>query len=159
MLTGGHDLMRLTRCTILTTLCLTLLCGVASATAQTAEPATITATDLAAMLKKPASERPLVIQVGFKVMYDQAHIPGSEYIGPGSDGNGIAALRKRVGPLKRDAAVVLYCGCCPWDRCPNVRPAAALLTSMGFTNLKVLHIANNFGADWVNKGYPTQKGQ
>ncbi len=54
---------------------------------------------------------------------------------------------------------MLYCGCCPWDRCPNVRPAAALLTSMGFTNMKVLHIANNFGADWVAKGYPTQKGQ
>jgi len=145
--------------TILATICLTLMCGLSAATAQTAEPATITAADLAAMLKKPASERPLVIQVGFKVMFDQAHIPGSEYIGPGSDANGIAELQKRVGPLKRDAVIVLYCGCCPWERCPNVRPAAALLTSMGFTHMKVLHIANNFGADWVSKGYPTQKGQ
>ena len=145
--------------TILTTIGLTLLCGLSVATAQTAEPATITPADLAAMLKKPASDRPLVIQVGFKVMFDQAHIPGSEYLGPGSDGNGIAELRKRVGPLKRDAVIVLYCGCCPWERCPNVRPAAALLTSMGFTHMKVLHIANNFGADWVSKGYPTQKGQ
>jgi hypothetical protein len=29
---------------------------------------------------------------------------------------------------------------------------------MGFTNVKVLYIANNFGADWVEKGYPVAKG-
>jgi hypothetical protein len=29
---------------------------------------------------------------------------------------------------------------------------------MGFTNIKVLYIANNFGADWVDKGYPVAKG-
>ena len=139
-------------------LCLALS-SAAAATAQTSEPATIAPAELAAMLKQPAAARPLVIQVGFKTMYDQARIPGSEYLGPGSSTDGITALRARVGPLKRDAVIVLYCGCCPWDRCPNVRPAAALLASMGFTNVKVVRIANNFGADWVNKGYPTQKGQ
>jgi len=30
---------------------------------------------------------------------------------------------------------------------------------MGFTNVKVLYIADNFGADWVDKGYPTAKGE
>jgi hypothetical protein len=30
---------------------------------------------------------------------------------------------------------------------------------MGFTNVKVLYIADNFGADWVNKGYPVAKGE
>ena len=30
---------------------------------------------------------------------------------------------------------------------------------MGFTNVKVLYIADNFGTDWVYKGYPTIKGQ
>lgn len=144
---------------LLTTWCFLALCGLGTASAQTAAPPTITPAELAAMLKKPAADRPLVIHVGFKVMYEQAHIPGSEYIGPGSDGTGIAELRKRVGPLKRDAVIVLYCGCCPWDRCPNVRPAAALLASMGFTNFKVVHIADNFGADWVSKGFPTQKGR
>jgi hypothetical protein len=28
---------------------------------------------------------------------------------------------------------------------------------MGFTNVKVLYIAQNFGADWVNKGYPVEQ--
>ncbi len=89
--------MRVNVSRILTVLGLVLLCGLAPARAQAAEPATMTAAELAAMLKKPASARPLVIQVGFKVMYEQAHIPGSEYIGPGSDGDGIGQLRKRVG--------------------------------------------------------------
>jgi len=32
------------------------------------------------------------------------------------------------------------------------------LHAMGFTHVKVLYIANNFGADWVDKGYPVAKG-
>jgi hypothetical protein len=28
---------------------------------------------------------------------------------------------------------------------------------MGFTNVKALYIANNFGTDWVDKGYPSLK--
>jgi hypothetical protein len=30
---------------------------------------------------------------------------------------------------------------------------------MGFSNVKVLYVANNFGTDWVDKGYPTVKGE
>jgi hypothetical protein len=30
---------------------------------------------------------------------------------------------------------------------------------MGFRNLRVLYIESNFGADWVDKGYPVSKGQ
>jgi thiosulfate/3-mercaptopyruvate sulfurtransferase len=151
--------MRLNHLMTAAVLCLTVSCGQHSVRAQGAEPKTITVAELASTLKKPASERPLVIHVGFKVMFDQAHIPGSEHIGPGADSNGIAQLRKRVEPLRRDTLIVLYCGCCPWDHCPNVRPAAVLLTSMGFTNAKVVHFPDDFGTDWVAKGYPTQKGQ
>jgi len=32
------------------------------------------------------------------------------------------------------------------------------LRALGFTNVKSLYIANNFGADWVEKGYPVAKG-
>ena len=54
---------------------------------------------------------------------------------------------------------MIYCGCCPWSHCPNVKPADDALRAMGFTNVKVLYIADNFGADWVNKGYPVAKGE
>jgi hypothetical protein len=30
---------------------------------------------------------------------------------------------------------------------------------LGFTNVRVLYLANNFGDDWVNKGYPAIKGK
>ena len=103
-------------------------------------------------------EKPLMIQVGSHVLYQQAHIPGSEYIGPASSEAGLQQLRKRVNPLPRKASIVLYCGCCPWNHCPNVKPAYDVLQAMGFKSFKVLHIANNFGVDWVDKGYPTAKG-
>ena len=89
----------------------------------------------------------------------QAHIPGAEYIGAASSPQGMQALRTRVKPLAKNTSIVLYCGCCPWSHCPNVRPAYNQLHKAGFSNVKVLYIADNFGTDWVDKGYPTIKGQ
>jgi hypothetical protein len=54
--------------------------------------------------------------------------------------------------------VVLYCGCCPLDKCPNLRPAFLALRDAGFARLRVLLLPNNFNADWVEKGYPVEKG-
>ena len=104
-------------------------------------------------------QKPLMIQVGSHVLYQQAHIPGSEYIGPASSETGLQQLRKRVDPLPRKTPIVLYCGCCPWNHCPNVKPAFDALQATGFTNVKVLYIADNFGANWVDKGYPTTRGE
>ena len=113
--------------------------------------------ELVNVLRSLKSAKPLIMQVGFHVLYAQAHIPGSEYIGPSSSPEGIGQLRKRVESLPRTQFIVLYCGCCPWSKCPNVTPAYKELRSMGFKNVKVLYIASNFGADWVDKGYPVAK--
>jgi thiosulfate/3-mercaptopyruvate sulfurtransferase len=114
--------------------------------------------ELVKILQSAKPEKPLMIQVGSHVLYTQAHIPGSEYIGPASGESGLRSLRKRVESLPRNKFIVLYCGCCPWSRCPNVKPADDALHAMGFTNVKILYISNNFGADWVEKGYPVAKG-
>jgi thiosulfate/3-mercaptopyruvate sulfurtransferase len=114
--------------------------------------------ELAKVLQSSTGEKPLLIQVGSHVLYSQAHIPGAEYIGPASTVTGLQQLRQRVESLPRQKFIVIYCGCCPWSHCPNVKPADDMLESMGFTNVKVLYIANNFGADWVDKGYPVAKG-
>jgi thiosulfate/3-mercaptopyruvate sulfurtransferase len=111
------------------------------------------------MVLQDGKQKPLVIQVGSHILYTQAHIPGSEYIGPANSPAGVEQLRKRVEALPRTKFIVLYCGCCPWSHCPTVEPADRLLQGMGFTNVKVLYIANNFGTDWVDKGYPTAKGE
>ena len=103
-------------------------------------------------------DKPLILQVGSHMLFAQAHIPGSEYIGPGSQPAGIQQLQNRVSALSRKKLSVIYCGCCPLNRCPNLGPAFAKLSEMGFTNVKVLYLANNFGADWASKGYPVEKG-
>jgi rhodanese-related sulfurtransferase len=128
-------------------------------TAELPSSALIQPDALVTILQTNTGAKPLIIQVGFQKLYQQAHIPGSEYIGAGSDGEGIQKLKKRVTTLPKDTAIVLYCGCCPWGHCPNVQPAYQALHAMGYTNVKVLYIAQNFGADWVSKGYPTEKGE
>lgn len=102
--------------------------------------------------------KPLILYVGPRSLYDQAHIPGAEYIGAGSTPEGIEALKSRVASLPKDTLIVVYCGCCPWDKCPNVHPAYKQLRNLGYTNVRVLYIAKNFGAEWVDKHYPTTKG-
>jgi hypothetical protein len=110
--------------------------------------------DLNKLLTAPAAARPLILQVGSKLMFDQAHIPGSEYAGPGSRPEGLNLLSDRVKSLAKNKFIVLYCGCCPWGRCPNVGNAFKLLHDRGFTNVKVVYMADNFGANWVTPGYP-----
>jgi thiosulfate/3-mercaptopyruvate sulfurtransferase len=113
--------------------------------------------ELAQMLKGGGTERPVVFQVGSFVMYQQAHIPGSEYAGPGSQTTGLQLLEKMAKPLPKDKLVVIYCGCCPWSHCPNIGPAYKKLRDLGFTTVKALYIAKNFGDDWVARGYPMEK--
>jgi thiosulfate/3-mercaptopyruvate sulfurtransferase len=113
--------------------------------------------ELVKILQSSTGDKPLIIQVGFHVLYAQAHIPGSEYIGPASSESGLQQLRKRVESLPRTKFIVIYCGCCPWSHCPNIKPAADALRAMGFTNVRVLYISDNFGTNWVDKGYPTAK--
>jgi hypothetical protein len=115
--------------------------------------------ELNRLLQAPAAKRPLVLQVGSHVLFAEAHIPGSEYIGPGSRPAGLDLLKARVASLPHDTFIVLYCGCCPWDRCPNIAPAFNTLRQIGFTRVKVLYLADNFGADWVNKGFPVEQGR
>jgi thiosulfate/3-mercaptopyruvate sulfurtransferase len=122
-------------------------------------PHLITPEDLLKVIQSPGGEKPLILNVGPWLLYRQAHIPDAEFIGPGSDKQALERLRTRLKTLPHNRAIVLYCGCCPWNHCPNVRPAFKQLSTMGFTNVKVLYIADNIGTDWVDKGYPTIKGQ
>lgn len=122
---------------------------------------TLTPEELVGILnrKTAKSTKPLLFQVGSHMLYVQAHIPGSEYIGQGNTPDGLQRLGNRVGKVPKKTPIVLYCGCCPWSHCPNVNPAYDALVKLGFTNVKVLYMANNFGADWVDKGYPIIKGE
>ncbi len=155
---------RLGNFVLVTSVALLMACAAVGALAQT-KPADIPAAaliqpaDFAKLLQASNGNKPLVIQVGSRVLYAEAHIPGAEYLGPASSDDSRQKLRERVQELPHNQPIVLYCGCCPWSHCPNVKPAFQELQALGFTNVKVLYIANNFGADWVEKGYPVTRGE
>ncbi len=108
--------------------------------------------DVAADIKSP-----LVLYVGFPVLFRAAHIPGSVYAGPGSKTEGIEMLKKAVEGQPKNRAIIVYCGCCPWEKCPNMRPAFTALREMGYTNLKAMAIPENLKIDWTDKGYPIER--
>ena len=100
--------------------------------------------------------RPAVFMVGPNVLYRSKHIAGSVYAGPGQSAAGLAILKAEADKLPRDREVVVYCGCCPWDRCPNVKPAVDLLKQMGFAKAKALYLPTGFKVDWLDKGYAAE---
>lgn len=104
-------------------------------------------------------EKPLVLQVGMARLFRYSHIRGAEYAGPASEAAGIEMLRKRVQGLARTTAIVIYCGCCPWEHCPNIKPAYDELRHLGFGNVRALYLPSNFKFDWEDKGYPTAKAE
>jgi len=120
---------------------------------QTIEPA-----ELAKMLRDKSLSVPTVVFVGFRSLYVGGHVPDAAFHGNASTEQGLAELKAWAATLPRSTDLVIYCGCCPFDKCPNIRPAYTALTGMGFKKLRVLAIPTSFAADWAGKGYPMQKG-
>jgi rhodanese-related sulfurtransferase len=133
----------------------TLVVFAALTAALAADLALIQPKDLAARL----SARPAVFQVGFNPLYRSKHITGAVYAGPGAKPEGLEVLKTAVAKLPRDREIVIYCGCCPWDHCPNIKPAMALLAQLGFTRVKALYLPENFKTGWIDAGYPVESGQ
>ncbi|MCU7550492.1 rhodanese-like domain-containing protein [Chitinophagaceae bacterium LB-8] len=107
---------------------------------------------LAEMINKPGSELPLIISVG-----PAGLIKGSVEAGPTSEKQNLKKLEKLLANESKSRSIVLYCGCCPFINCPNIRPAFSLLNKMGFTKHKLLNLSRNVKADWIDKGYPVNK--
>lgn len=111
--------------------------------------------DLSKIVQAKSAE-PLLLQVGFEYQYKSKHIPGAIYAGPGREEGGLAILKKAVANVPKDRQIVLYCGCCPWDHCPNMKPAFTLLHSLGYMKVRVVEIPNSFLKDWAEKGLPVE---
>jgi hypothetical protein len=119
--------------------------------AQTVQPA-----DLAKELGSPKSA-PTVLFVGFKRLYTSGHIKGAQYHGTAGNEEGLKELTAWAAALPRSTNLVIYCGCCPMERCPNIRPAFTALQRLGFKNLRVLLLPQDFATDWASKGFPYDK--
>ena len=105
--------------------------------------------DLAKIIKDPAAKKPLIYSVG-----PGAAIKGSVEMGAAQEKANLNRLRVALNRLDRKTAIVILCGCCPFEHCPNVRPAFELLNEMKFENHKLLNLTRNLKVDWIDKGYP-----
>ncbi len=105
--------------------------------------------DLASILNDAGQKKPVIICVG-----PGALIRGSLDMGPAQEKENLEKLKQKLNTLPRDANVVIYCGCCPFEHCPNIRPAFRLLNEMKFSNARLLNLEHNIRTDWVAKGYP-----
>ncbi len=103
-----------------------------------------------------SAKAPILLSVAFPVLYRGRHIAHAINAGPTSKPEGIEALKKEVAGLAKDADVVIYCGCCPMVKCPNIRPAYRVLKELGFTHVRVLSLPTNLHTDWVSKDYPSE---
>jgi len=105
--------------------------------------------DLAKVLNDPKAPQPTIYSIGM-----QAIIKGSIDIGPAMNTENMNTLKEKLNKLPKNTQIVVYCGCCPFSRCPNVRPAMELLKNMQFTNYKLLNLPQNVKVDWIDKDYP-----
>jgi len=92
---------------------------------------------------------PLIFSVG-----PGAIIPNSKDIGMVKDPKNLQKFKEQLSGIPKDTPIVVYCGCCPYEHCPNVRPAIQTLKDMHFTNYKLLDLPHNIKTDWIDKGYP-----
>lgn len=135
-------------------------CGAAPQAAQGAVPWTSAEALAPADLVKAlgaGGRAPTIVYVGFRALYHPGHIPGASFHGPASEPGGLEDLRRWAATLPKDAPLVIYCGCCPFDQCPNVVPAYRALRDLGFTKVRVLMLPTSFATDWVDKGYPVER--
>lgn len=105
--------------------------------------------DLARVINDASAPKPAIFNIG-----PAGRIKGSVDIGATGEADNLKQLKAELAKLPRNTEVVIYCGCCPFANCPNIRPAFQLLQQMKFTNAHLLNIPKNLRVDWISKGYP-----
>ena len=106
---------------------------------------------LAATLADAKAPQPVIFNIG-----PVQQIKNAIAIGPTKSPANFDKLKQQLAKLPKDKEVIIYCGCCPFSRCPNVRPAFELLQKMKFKNGKLLNLPSNLNDDWISKGYPME---
>ena len=106
-------------------------------------------TALATIIANPKANQPKIFNIG---VVD--NIKGAINMGGVSEKENLQKLNNALSKLPKSTFLVVYCGCCPFERCPNIRPAVTLLKNLGFKNGRLLNLPTNLKQNWVDKGYP-----
>jgi thiosulfate/3-mercaptopyruvate sulfurtransferase len=118
----------------------------------------ISPAELAKRLDEVKSGRVAVLYVGPDMLFDQARVPGARRLPEAGTDAGYQALVAQIAATPKDTEIVVYCGCCPYRSCQNVRPASKAIRASGRTNAKYLDIPTNFRTDWIKPGFPVERG-
>lgn len=106
-------------------------------------------TVLADILKDPKKPDPVILNVGSMKL-----IKGAVTAGPASTDDGLLNFKSQLLRYKKNQTVVIYCGCCALDHCPNIGPAMEYMQDEGYTQAKILNIEKSLKTEWEDKGYP-----
>lgn len=107
--------------------------------------------ELAEKIKTNAKDKPLILNVG-----PMENIKTAIFVGRATSVTGIEKIKSTVAMENKNKEVVVYCGCCSYASCPNIKPAYDALIAAGFKNAKVLELPEGIKPDWVAKGYPME---
>ena len=108
--------------------------------------------ELADKIRTNAKDKPLIFNVGPMDL-----IKTSVFVGLGTSASVDEKMKSMLNMENKNRAIVVYCGCCSYASCPNIRPAYDALIASGFKNTKVLELPEGLKPDWVAKGYPMQE--
>ncbi|MES2678266.1 MAG: rhodanese-like domain-containing protein [Bacteroidota bacterium] len=106
---------------------------------------------MAEKIKTNAKDVPLLFNVG-----PMDNIKSAVFVGRGTSVSSLDKMRQTLSMENKTRTVVVYCGCCSYASCPNIKPAFDALVSLGFKNAKVLDLPIGLGPDWQAKGYPME---
>lgn len=108
--------------------------------------------ELADKINTNAKDKPLVFNVG-----PMENIKTAKVIGLGTSISAMEKMKSSLSMENKNRTIVVYCGCCSYANCPNIKPAYDALISNGFKNAKVLELPEGIKPDWVAKGYPMEE--
>jgi len=105
--------------------------------------------ELAKTLSGKPESFPLIFNIG-----PMEQIKSSIKIGVTNNEEGIKTLNNKLISVEKNKEIIIYCGCCSSENCPNIKPAYDYIMKQGYSKVKVLDIPVGLGEDWKAKGYP-----
>lgn len=107
--------------------------------------------ELADKINTNAKDKPLIFNVG-----PMENIKNAVTVGAATSVTFSERMKGNLAMENKTKPVVVYCGCCSYASCPNIKPAYDILIAQGFKNTKVLELPEGLKPDWVAKGYPME---
>ncbi len=106
---------------------------------------------LADLINANSKDKPIIFNVG-----PMEAIKGAVNVGVGTAVTTHDKIKQTLSMENKNKSIVVYCGCCSYANCPNIKPAYDALIKNGFKNTKVLELPEGIKPDWVAKDYPME---